>query len=144
MSAGVPLIDALKDLRDSLGRDAFQEVVASIVEKIEGGEVFSQAISHFPKVFSESFINLIKAGEERGKIEAVLADLTNSLKWQDEISAQSKKALMYPAVTAVVVICVVFFLMIYLVPQLTEFITSMDGELPIYTLALIALSLIHI
>lgn len=140
LSAGVPLIDALKDLRDSLGRDSFQETVASIVEKIEGGEVFSQAISHFPKVFSESFISLVKAGEESGQIEAVLADLTESLKWQDEIAAQSKKALMYPAVTALVVVCVVFFLMIYLVPQLTEFITSMEGELPFYTLALIATS----
>ncbi len=140
MSAGVPLIDALKDLRDSLSKDIFQETVASLVEKIEGGETFSQALAHFPEVFSNSFVSLIKAGEESGRIEAVLIDLTESLKWQDELASQTKKAMSYPLVMGVVVIAVLFFLMIYLVPQLTEFITSMDGELPWYTILLVNVS----
>lgn len=140
VSAGVPLLDALKDLRDSLQRDAFQAIVASLVEKIEGGEKFSQALDHFPKVFGESFVNMIVAGEESGRIEQVLVDLAESIKWQDELAAQAKKALTYPAITAAVVTAVVFFLMTYLVPQLVEFIQSMDGELPFYTVALISVS----
>lgn len=140
LSAGVPLLDALKDLRDSLGQDGFQEIVASVIEKIEGGENFSQALSHFPQVFGESYVCMIAAGEESGQIENVLVDLSESIKWQDELAAQAKKALTYPAITAVVVIGVIFFLMTYLVPQLIEFIASMDGELPLHTIALIALS----
>lgn len=139
-SAGVPLIDALKDLRDSLEKSAFQEVVASVIEKIEGGETFSQALEHFPTVFGNSFVSLIRAGEESGKVGSVLIDLTESLKWQDELAAQTKKAMTYPIIMGVVVIGVVFFLMVYLVPQLVEFITSMEGELPIYTRVLIVVS----
>ena len=140
MSAGVPLLDAMKDLRDSLSKDRFQEIVASIVEKIESGETFSQALAHFPKVFGNSFVSLIKAGEISGTLESVLVDLTESLKWQDELAAQTKKAMTYPAIVAVVVVAVLFFLMIYLVPQLVEFITSMEGKLPIYTTVLISTS----
>lgn len=140
VSAGVPLLDALKDLRDSLGQDAFQEAVGSIVEKIEGGEKFSQALTHFPKVFGESFVSMIVAGEESGHVERVLVDLADSIKWQDEMAAQAKKALTYPAITAVVVGGVIFFLMTYLVPQLVEFILSMDGNLPLHTITLITIS----
>ncbi len=140
VSAGVPLLDALKDLRDSLQRDRFQEIVASIVEKIEGGERFSQALEAFPKVFGDSFVSMIVAGEESGRIEHVLVDLAESIKWQDELAAQAKKALTYPAITGVVVIAVIFFLMTYLVPQLVDFIQSMEGELPLHTVALISVS----
>ncbi len=140
VGSGVPLLDALKDLRDSLKKDRFQEIVSAIVEKIEGGEKFSEALAHYPKVFGTSFINMVAAGEESGQLTQVLDDLIDSIKWQDELTEQTKKALTYPLVTAVVITAVVFFLMIYLVPQLIEFIESMDGELPAHTLALIATS----
>lgn len=140
VASGVPLLDSLKDLRDSLKKDRFQEIVSSIVEKIEGGEKFSEALGHYPKIFGKSFINMVAAGEESGQLVKVLEDLIESIKWQDELSEQAKKALTYPLVTAAVITAVVFFLMIYLVPQLIAFIESMEGELPAHTLALIATS----
>lgn len=141
LRAGVPLLEALQDLGQSLEqRNPFQRIVTGLVDHIESGKCFSKALEEYPLVFSASFIALARAGEESGEMDRVLADLTESLKWQDELYVQTKKALTTPIFMMVVVVALVFFLMIYLVPQMTEFITSMGQELPFHTLALIALS----
>ncbi len=138
--AGVPVLDGLKDLQESLDRGYFQQVIGGLVEAIEEGRTFSQALETFPSIFPQSFTSIVKAGEYSGELSTVMKDLMDSLKWQDELIAQTKKALTYPAFVAVVVIGVVFFLMIYLVPQMLSFITSMGQEIPFHTRALIFVS----
>ena len=140
IAAGVPILDALKDLDDSLERGYFKQTVVGITQRIEEGQTFSQALKGYPGIFSESFTGIVKAGEYSGELHVVLKDLMDSLKWQDELISQSKKALTYPAFVGVVVVAVVFFLMIYLVPQMLMFITSMGQEIPLHTRALIFVS----
>src|SRR3981189_896438 len=62
-SAGVPVIEGLADLRESIDKPRFREVVSGLVEAIEGGHNLSQALAEFPEVFSKVFISLIRAGE---------------------------------------------------------------------------------
>lgn len=138
--AGVPLIDGLRDLRDSVEGRILQEVTSSLIEQIEGGSSLSQAMETFPKIFDNIFISLIRAGERSGKLVEILQTLTENLKWQDELATQAKKALMYPAFVSVAVIGVVVALMMFLVPELVKFISSMNQVLPVHTKALIALS----
>ena len=64
--AGVPLIDGLADLRDSLEHPRFREVVASLIEAIEGGQTLSQAMDGHRSVFDAVFVSLIRAGETTG------------------------------------------------------------------------------
>lgn len=142
--AGVPLLDGLGDLRDSMGETRMRDVITDLIESIEGGLPFSTALGHHPAVFDATFTSLIAAGEHSGKIAEVLRNLSESLKWQDELAAHTKKIVMYPAMVAVVVGAVTFFLMIYLVPQLTLFIRNMGGALPLHTRALIFVSNIFI
>jgi type IV pilus assembly protein PilC len=142
--AGVPILEGLNDLRDSMDHPRFREVITDLIESIEGGLQLSEALSAYPDVFDLTFTSLIKAGEQSGKVAEVLKNLSDSLKWQDELAAQTKKIIMYPAVVAVVVTGVTFFLMIYLVPQLTAFIKNMGNELPLHTKALIFVSNIFI
>ena len=66
--AGVPIIDGLSDLRDSLEHPRFREVVASLVESIEGGQRLSQAMAGQSKVFNKVFVSLIRAGEATGRL----------------------------------------------------------------------------
>ena len=66
--------------------------------------------------------------------------MTETLKWQDELVAQTKKLAMYPAFVGTVVMAVVFFLMLYVVPQMSEFLKNMGQEMPLHTRALIATS----
>lgn len=138
--SGVPVLDGLADLRDSLPQSRFREVVSGLYESIQGGQRLSEALSHFSETFDKVFSNLIKAGEESGNLDVVFKHLTENLKWQDELIAKTKKLMMYPAFVGVVIVGVLFFLMIYLVPQLVSFIKSMGQELPLHTRILIVTS----
>jgi type IV pilus assembly protein PilC len=138
--AGIPLIDGLSDLRDSVENPRFREIISAMIESIEGGRTLSQSMADFPRLFDDVFINLIRVGEESGQLPEVLKNMTDSLKWQDELAAQTKKVLMYPAFVGLVVVGVIFFLMIYLVPQLVSFIKNMGEEIPLHTAVLIAVS----
>ena len=138
--AGVPVIEGLTDLRESVDNPRFREVVSGLVESIEGGKNLSGALSDYPEVFSKVFVSLVRSGEQTGRLPEVLKSLTESLKWEDELAAQTKKLMMYPAFVGSIVLLVTFFLMIYLVPQMTGFIRNMGQDVPLQTRVLIAVS----
>ena len=138
--AGVPLLTCLGDMRNEADSPAGRELSAGLYEKIEAGSTFSEAIASFPGVFSPTITSLIRAGELTGQLPDVLKEVVRSLKWQDELSTTTKKLLTYPSFMIVVISGVVFFLMVYLVPQLVTFIASMGKELPFHTKLLIAVS----
>lgn len=140
VSSGVPLVDGLMDLRDSMEEPKLREIIAGLIEAIEGGETLSRAMALYPKTFDDVFVSLIEAGEISGQLGEVLRKMTETLKWQDEQAAHIKKLMMYPILLGSVVGLVVFFLMTYLVPQLVTFIKSVGQDLPSHTLALIAIS----
>ena len=138
--AGVPIVEGLIDLRDSIENPRFKEVAGGLVESIQGGRTLSQALADYPEVFGRVFTSLVRSGEQTGKLPEVLKSLTESIKWEDELSAQTKKMLMYPAFVGSIVLLVTFFLMIYLVPQMTAFIKNMGQDLPLQTVLLIHVS----
>ncbi len=138
--AGVPILESLRDLRDSVTNQRFREVISSLIEDIEGGKTLSQALAVFPIIFGTVFVSLIAAGEKSGMLSDVLKRLSESLKWQDELASNTKKIVMYPAFVGVVILGVIGFLMVYLVPQLIGFIQNMGGEIPMHTRALLYVS----
>ena len=138
--AGVPILESLNDLRDSVENPRFREIIASVIESIEGGKALSDALAEHPSVFDGVFVNLVKSGEDTGTLPDVLTNLVASIKWQDELAAQTKKLIMYPAFMSVVVGGVVLFMMIYLVPKMAGFIKSSGQELPMQTKLLMATS----
>jgi len=139
-SAGVPLLESLADLRDTMHDQTFREIIANLVESIEGGKKLSQAMAMHPAAFDNIFVSLTHAGEESGRLPEVLAHITESLKWQDEMSSHTKTIMIYPAFVGTIVLGITFFLMIYLVPQLVGFIKGMGQEIPIQTRILLATS----
>lgn len=136
----VPILEGLADLRDSLEHPRFREVVASVIESIQGGQTISQAMENHPDVFSPVFVNLIRAGEASGSLTTVLRNLIESLKWEDELRAHTKKLLTYPAFVVLVVGSATLFLMVYLVPQLKLFVKNMGQALPLQTQVLFFVS----
>lgn len=138
--AGLPMLEALTDLRDSMSNPGFREVLASLLAAVEGGKKLSQAMEDHPDTFDEVFVNLIAVGEETGELAEVMTKLTEALKWQDELVAQAKSIIIYPAFVGTVVLSVLFFMMIYVVPQMVDFIREMGQDLPLHTRALIGLS----
>jgi len=128
--AGVPILEGLADLRDSIENPRFREVIAGLIEGIEGGQTLSLAMADHPTVFSQVFVSLIRAGEGSGQLPEVLSSLNESLKWEDELASHTKKLLMYPAFVGTIVLGATFFLMIYMVPQLKQFVKNMGQTLP--------------
>ena len=139
-SSGVPILEGLNDLRESTTNIHFQKVLGAIIAEVEGGKMLSQAMAEHPDVFNEVFVNLISAGEQTGQLPAVFENLSNTLKWHDELFAQTKRLLAYPMFVLIVVLGAVAFLMMYLVPQMVKFISSLGQELPIQTKILIFIS----
>lgn len=139
-SAGVPILDALNDLQESNENPYFQKVIAALSAEVEGGKLLSQALAEHPNVFDEVFVSLVEAGEKTGQLPEVFNNLFSNIRWQDELITQTKKLLAYPAFIAVVVSAAIVFLMMYLVPEMVNFLKNMGQELPLNTKILIAIS----
>ena len=139
-SAGVILTDGLSDLRDSVENPRFREIISGALEAIQGGQSLSSALGQYPQVFDPVFRALVKAGEDTGQLPEVLKSLSEKLRWEDELASQTKRLLTYPAIVGSLVMLVIFFLMIYLVPQMVGFIKNMGQTLPLHTRALIGIS----
>lgn len=138
--SGVPLLDGLKDLRDTAEEGYYRDVLASLCESIEGGQKFSEALKNFENDFDTIFISLVEVGEESGELPKILKDMGNTLRWMDELISATVKIMIYPAIVGCVVLAVTVFLMVYLVPKIIPLITEMGGVIPGHTLALIATS----
>jgi type IV pilus assembly protein PilC len=139
-SAGVPMLEGLNDLRESTANPYFQKVLGAIAGEVEGGKMLSQALAEHSDVFDEVFVNLVAAGEQTGQLPAVFDNLSNTLKWQDELFSQTKRLLMYPLLVLVVVTVAVTVLMVFLVPEMVKFLRSLGQELPWNTNLLIFIS----
>ena len=131
--SGIPLIDGLRDLRDGMDNPRFREILTTAIEDMEGGKVLSQCLAAHPSVFSPVFVSLVRAGEIAGTLPEVFASLSTSLRWQDELASMTKRLMIYPTMVLVVVSAVVLFLLIWLVPQITQLIKTMRVEIPIQT-----------
>src|SRR5690606_38497924 len=110
--SGVSLLEGLRDLRDSTPDSYFKDILAGIVESIEGGKTFSESLDNFSNDFDSVFRSLIEVGEESGELPSILRDMGESLKWIDEIIAATVKIIMYPAIVGFIVLSVTAFLMI--------------------------------
>ena len=140
LGAGVPLLTGLIDLRDSLDQPRFREVLATLIEDIEGGRLLSQALAAHPLVFDAVFVQLIHAGEVSGQLVTVLNGLSASIQWQDELLEHSQKIMLYPIFVAGLILAVGVFLLLYLVPQLLGFLQAMQQKIPWHTQLLLALA----
>jgi type IV pilus assembly protein PilC len=139
-SAGVPILEGLNDLRESTQNPYFQKVLGGLAGEVEGGKMLSQALAEHPDVFDEVFVNLVAAGEQTGQLPAVFDNLSNTLKWQDELVSQTKRLMIYPVIVLVIVSIAVTVLMVFLVPEMVKFLNSLGQELPWNTRLLIFIS----
>ena len=89
--AGVPLVNSIEDLRDSVESSVLREVLSSIVEAIQAGSKFSESLKDYPTIFDEVYVSMIEVAEKTGKLGEVLHDLAEMIRWQDELFQKVKK-----------------------------------------------------
>lgn len=139
-SAGVPLLDALADIRDTTDHDTLRDVMSEVHRDVSEGSSLSEAINKHPKIFSSLHVSLIAAGEETGDLTASYRQLIKYLKWADQMQTKIRKATRYPIMVSIVVAITIVIMMAVVVPQIVGFLKNMDQELPFYTKALVSTS----
>lgn len=140
VKSGVPLIEGLTDLRDSVENKGLRQVTGIIIQEVESGTTLSNAMKKYPRYFDEVFVALIGAGEESGELARVLNALAETIAWTDDMVKKTRKVFMYPIGALGVMCLAAWFLLVYVVPKLTKVMTSLGQELPPATIALIATS----
>lgn len=139
VTAGITISESLAILRDQVGK-SLSRVVERILSDIEGGSSLAQALDRHPKVFSPVYVALVRAGETGGILEEVLARLAENLEKQREFKGKLVGALVYPVIVIIGMIVVVFIMLIFVVPKLSQIYSEFNAQLPLPTRVLIATS----
>jgi type II secretory pathway component PulF len=139
LKSSVPLLQALELMVDQFeGR--FKRVLISIKDGIKTGEPFAKELSRHPKIFSNVYIQLVRAGEATGKLDIILLRLTDYLERAEETKKAVRKAMAYPIFMLTLALLVVIGLLVGLVPRLQSLFEQTGQELPGPTKVLLAMS----
>lgn len=139
-SAGVPMLEALGDIREGTDNSALRDVISDIHRNVTEGSSLSDAMANHPNIFGNLYISLISAGENTGDLTKSYRQLIKYLKWTDDMQSKIKKATRYPMILGITVILTCVVMMGYVVPQIVGFIANLGQELPFYTVALVKTS----
>lgn len=137
VAGGVPLLEGLADVRDSVSNVTLRNTIGLIIQDVEQGTTLSNAMKRHPKIFDDIFIALVEAGEQSGELDKVLSHLGENIKWEGEVIKKTKKTIRYPLFALLVMILATWALLTFVVPGMVSILQSLGGELPIYTIALI-------
>ena len=138
--AGVPLINALDELRQDTENRYFQKVLASIIQDIEAGDALYEAMAKRPKVFPTLYTNVIQIGENTGALDSVFFDLSRHYKRIDDLIKNVRKALAYPAFVVVALLLASFVFLVLVFPPLFELLESFKVPLPTITKVVMGVS----
>ena len=138
--AKIAVMDSLRLLAGQVNNIRLKESLTEIIEDIKGGSSLSLAMSKHPDIFSTFYINMIKSGEESGKLEEIFSSLADHLERSYELASKTKNALIYPAFVVVTFFVVMILMLTFVIPKLTSILTEVNQKIPFYTRILIGLS----
>lgn len=138
--AQVSALRVFRLLASETSNAQLSSILGTIADDIQGGSPISKALSKHPKAFSTFYVNMVRAGEETGKLSETFTHLANYLDRSYEVVTKAKNALIYPAFVIVVFIAVMVLMLTYVVPQVSSILIDSGQELPIYTVIVIAIS----
>lgn len=140
LKAGIPLSASLKTLSEQAENKLFAKIISDISSAVERGVSLAESLKPHKKIFGELFINMVESGELSGKLEEVLDQLYIQMKKQHELISKVKGAMTYPAVIIFAMAGIGTFMMVVVVPKITEMFKDFSAELPLPTRIIIALS----
>ena len=143
ISAGVPLNRCLTTLGEQAESPYFKTVIADINKDVEGGMSIGDSIAKFPNIFSDVYVNMVKAGESGGILDEILKRLAAQVEQEDSMHKKIKSAMTYPVVIGGITVIAFFAIMIFVMPKLGETLKSLggeDAELPIYSQIMLNIS----
>ncbi len=140
LHAGMPLVEALGALIDQTSRPRLQAVIYEIRDKVNSGSSLGDAMTEHPRVFPAIYVSMVRAGEVSGALESVLLRLADILDHQAKLKSQLLSSMAYPAFMGVFAFGVIVFLMMVIVPRITQIFEKQGAALPKITEVLIGTS----
>lgn len=140
IDAGIPLVQSLTILMEQIDNKSLRNTISVVRQDIQGGTSFCDALAKHPKVFSELFINMCRAGEASGMLDQVLDRMATYLEKSAQLQRKVKSSLVYPAVVISMVIIITAVLLLKVVPTFKSIFDSLGGKLPMPTQVLIFIS----
>lgn len=140
IDAGIPLVQSLGILAEQIESKGLKNVVIMVRQDIEAGMSFCDALARHPRVFSELFINMARAGEASGMLDEVLDRLATYLEKSSALNRKIGSSLVYPEVVVSMAIIITAVLLLKVVPTFKGIFDMLGGELPLPTRILIGIS----
>jgi type IV pilus assembly protein PilC len=140
MSSGLPLTQSLEILAAQATNPKFKRALSQVMEEVEGGSSLSAAFKKQKGIFDDIVLNLIKAGEDSGKLEEVFNRLADELEHQRDFQNKVKGAMIYPIIVTIVMVAVVAMVMVFMIPAVADIYDEFGGDLPMITQVLINIS----
>lgn len=135
VTAGVPLNRSLTTLEEQANDKYFKAVINGIGKDVEGGSTLADSFAKYPNVFSDIFVNMVRAGEAGGILDDILKRLATQVEKEASMRKKIKSASMYPIVIGSITIMAFFGIMIFIMPKINKMIHDLtpNAKLPIYS-----------
>ncbi|MCK5211076.1 type II secretion system F family protein [Candidatus Parcubacteria bacterium] len=140
LKSGISLSVAINTIAKQTENQYFLKVLSDVGSQVEKGTTFAESLRPYQKIFGELFIAMIEAGELSGKLEDILHELFIQMKKEHALISKVKGALTYPAVIVVAMIGIGSFMLVFVVPKITDMFEDLNAELPLPTKILIGVS----
>lgn len=128
--AGMPLVQALDALQDQTSDKNFQNVILGLKNYLQAGASFSESLQHYPTIFDNLYINMIKAGESGGKLGETAGRLAGFLESSARLSRKVKSAMSYPVVVLFIAISIAVAMILFIVPVFAGMFADFGAKLP--------------
>lgn len=138
--AGLPLVEALGVLVDQAPKKPIKALLADIREQIRGGKALSVVLESYEKDFSSIYVHMVRAGEASGALDQILFRLAEFLEKQQALRNKVTNAMLYPVIMLVIGTIILFFLITFVVPKITQVFAQQKQALPWPTVALMSVS----
>ncbi len=140
VSAGLPLVDCLSALIDQVDSERLKRMLTQTRERVNEGTSLADALAEHPRVYSDLYVNMVRAGEASGALDVVLLRLADYTESTARLRSKVRSALTYPAVMLIIGSAILFFLLSYVVPKITRIFVESKQVLPLPTRVLMAFS----
>lgn len=140
LHAGMPLVESLNALLEQTSKQRLQAAIYDIRDKVNSGTTLGDSLAQHPRIFSALYINMVRAGEVSGALEQVLMRLADILEHQSKLKSQIMSTMAYPAFMAMFAVGVIVFLMMVIVPRITQIFEKQGADLPGITTTMIGVS----
>jgi type IV pilus assembly protein PilC len=138
--AQVSALRIFRLLASEVERPALKDVLLTVSDDLQGGSSISDALSKHPAAFSNFYVNMVRAGEEAGKLDETFGYLADYLERSYEVVAKARNAMIYPAFVMSAFVAVMVLMMVVVIPNLSAILLDSGQAIPIYTQVVITVS----